>query len=63
MSKLKNVDFEFEFTPEEIIMYYVKPGEFLKKKFNDLWTRVSDVEIKWSKDRYAYKFRQIKFGF
>jgi hypothetical protein len=35
MSKLKKVDFQFEFAPEEIIMFYAQPDEFLKKKFND----------------------------
>lgn len=37
MSKLNKFYAKFEFSPEEIIMFYVQPGEFLKKKFNDQW--------------------------
>ena len=34
ISILKKLNSKLEFTPEEIIMYYVKPSEFLKKRFD-----------------------------
>ena len=46
-----------------MIMLYVQPSELLKKKFNDLWTKVSDIEIKRAKDRYAERIMQIKLLF
>ena len=38
LTKMKNFkinEAKFEFTPEEIIMFYVQPSEFLKNKFKD----------------------------
>jgi hypothetical protein len=36
ISKFKKLqDKKFEFSPEEIIMFYVKPRDFLQKKFKD----------------------------
>ena len=35
ISKFKKMNLKLEFTPDEIIMYYVQPSEFLKKRFND----------------------------
>ena len=46
MLKFKKSDVNFEFSPEEIIKFYVQPSEFLKKKFNDQWKQVTDIEIK-----------------
>jgi hypothetical protein len=35
MSKFKKIDMKLEFSPDEIIRFYVQPSEFLKKKFNE----------------------------
>jgi hypothetical protein len=35
ISKFKKMQHKFEFSPEEIIMFYVKPRDFLQKKFKD----------------------------
>jgi hypothetical protein len=35
MPRFKQVNAKFEFSPEEILMFYVMPSEFLKKKFKD----------------------------
>ena len=63
MSKFKKIDRKLEFSPEEIIRFYVQPSEFLKKKFNEQWNLVTDVEIKRSKEKYADKIKQINLNF
>lgn len=63
MSKFKKVEKKYEFTPEEIIMFYVQPSEFLKNKFKDQWTKVTDVEFLRAKNNYAVRLQQIKLNF
>lgn len=63
MSKFKKVDMKLEFSPEETIKFYVQPSEFLKTKFNEQWTQVTDIEIKRSTERYADKIKQINLNF
>ena len=63
MSKLNKMFAKFEFSPEEIIMFYVQPGDFLKKKFNDQWIKLSDIEIKRTKNRYANIIKETKLNF
>ena len=46
MSRLKKVDAKLEFSPKEIIKFYVQPSEFLKKKFKEQWSQVTEIEIK-----------------
>ena len=63
MSRFKKMDEKFEFTPEEIIMFYVQPSDFLKKKFNDQWQKSTELEIKLAKENYAKMMNQIKSKF
>ena len=51
------MNFKLEFTPDEIIMYYVQPSEFLKKRFNDQWNKTAEIEIKNSKESFAEKIQ------
>ena len=57
------VDVQLEFNPEEIIMFYVQPNEFLKMKFNDQWTRITDIEMKRAQNRLADRLKQINENF
>ena len=54
---------KLEFSPEEIIKFYVQPSEFLKTKFNEQWTQVTDIEIKRAKEKYAEKIKQVNLNF
>ena len=63
MSRFKKVDLKLEFTPDEIIRFYVQPSEFLKTKFNEQWTKVTEIEIKRAKERYAEKIKQVNLNF
>jgi hypothetical protein len=51
--KFKKIDRKLEFSPDEIIRFYVHPSEFLEKKFNEKWNQVTNVEIKRSQEKYA----------
>ena len=44
-------------------MYYVKPNEFLKQKFNDQWTKVTEIEIKKAQDKYEKRIKEINLNF
>ena len=63
MSRFKKLDLKLEFTPDEIIRFYVQPSEFLKSKFNEQWTQVTEIEIKRAKERYAEKIKQVNLNF
>jgi hypothetical protein len=63
MSKFKKFNLKLDFKPEEIIKFYVQPSEFLKTKFNEQWTQITDIEIKRSKEKYADKIKQINLNF
>lgn len=61
--KFKKIDVKLEFNPEEVIMFYVQPSEFLKTKFNHQWTQVTEIEIKRAQERFAEKIKQINLNF
>jgi len=63
MSRFKKFDLNLDFKPQEIIRFYVQPSEFLKTKFNEQWTQITDIEIKRAKDKYAEKIKQINLNF
>jgi hypothetical protein len=41
----------------------VQPSEFLKKKFNDQWTQVTDIEIKRAQEKYETRIKEINLNF
>jgi hypothetical protein len=45
MPKFKRIDRKLEFSPEEIIMYYVNPEKFLKNKFKNQWAKITGIEF------------------
>ena len=61
--KFKKIDVKLEFSPEEVIQFYVQPSEFLKTKFNYQWTQVTEIEIKRAQDRFAERIKQINLNF
>ena len=63
MLKFNNSDVKLEFSPDEVIKFYVQPSEFLKTKFNDQWNQVTDVEIKKAQERFADSIKQINNNF
>ncbi len=63
MSNFKKLGVKLEYSLEEIIMFYVQPSEFLKKKFNDQWTQVTDIEIKRAQARFGDRIKQINLNF
>ncbi len=43
-------------------MFYVQPSEFLKKKFNDQWTQITDIEIKRAQEKFADRIKEINLN-
>ena len=44
-------------------MFYVQPSEFLKMKFNDLWTKTTEIEIEKAQKKYAVRLEEINDNF
>lgn len=63
MLKFKKSEVKLEFSPDEIILFYVQPSDFLKTKFNDQWNQVTEVEIKKAQEKFADRIKQINHNF
>jgi hypothetical protein len=48
------------FNKDEAIQFYVAPGEFLEKKFNEQWERVTEIELDKAKMNYRNLVEDLK---